>query len=411
MKFSPYSLSLLVLTTLACGSNPEISELQFLDVPTQHSGESNLFVSEESEVYLSWVEYLNDTTDALLYARLEEDRWSEPQEIVRGSNWFVNWADFPSLVARDGGKHLAAHWLQKSANGTYDYDVHIRQSQNGGETWDSDFIIHRDSIAAEHGFVIMLPVKSDGFFAVWLDGRNTKSQEETGKDETGHELGGAMTLRTAEFDKYGNIRAEAELDNRVCDCCQTDAAMTDQGPIVVYRDRKEFEIRDISIVRKSEGKWTNPHTVHADNWEIAGCPVNGPAIAAEGGNVALAWFTAAGGEARVNLAFSEDSGNSFSAPVQVSGHKSLGRVDVVLWKRNEAIVSWLEQEGEQGSIYYQKFNSSGAIGKRKLLSETPVARKSGFPVMEKTERGLIFSWTASDSLSRVRTAMAFLTNS
>ena len=41
----------------------------------------------------------------------------------------------------------------------------------------------------------------------------------------------------------------AVLDARACDCCQTDAAMTSAGPVVVYRNRTEEEIRDIYIAR------------------------------------------------------------------------------------------------------------------------------------------------------------------
>jgi hypothetical protein len=44
--------------------------------------------------------------------------------------------------------------------------------------------------------------------------------------------------------------------------------------------------------------------VHSDNWKIDACPVNGPAIAATGRRVAVAWFTAANDTARVKLAFS-----------------------------------------------------------------------------------------------------------
>jgi len=266
---------------------------------------------------LSWVEYLNDTTDALVFSKLENEKWSTPKTIATGSDWFVNWADFPSLVAyEDEGKTLAAHWLQKRAEGTYDYDVHIAQSKDGGDTWSSSFIPHRDSIAAEHGFVSMLPTSDNKIFATWLDGRNTKGEGHE-EDSHGHGHHGAMTLRTAVFDENGKLSEEAELDNRICDCCQTSAAMTDDGVIVAYRDRSEKEIRDISIVRKVNGKWTTPKPVFNDNWLIAGCPVNGPALAANGKNVAIAWFTMSEEKPQVKVAFSDDSGANFSEPIRI----------------------------------------------------------------------------------------------
>ena len=53
--------------------------------------------------------------------------------------------------------------------------------------------------------------------------------------------------------------------------------------VPVYRDRTEAEIRDIAIVRLVDGIWSDPALVSADGWEIAGCPVNGPAIDSAGG--------------------------------------------------------------------------------------------------------------------------------
>ena len=43
--------------------------------------------------------------------------------------------------------------------------------------------------------------------------------------------------------------------------------------------------------RYVNGKWLAPQSVFNDNWKIAACPVNGPALAAHGRNVAMTWFT------------------------------------------------------------------------------------------------------------------------
>ena len=57
----------------------------------------------------------------------------------------------------------------------------------------------------------------------------------------------------------------------------SEAELRRLGPVAVYRDRSPEEIRDISVVRLVDGVWTEPAPVHADNWMIEGCPVNGPA--------------------------------------------------------------------------------------------------------------------------------------
>src|SRR5690606_7437425 len=75
------------------------------------------------------------------------------------------------------------------------------------------------------------------------------------------------------------------------------------------------EIRDIRIVRFDGQAWTPPRPVHADGWHFAGCPVNGPAVAAQGPRVWVAWYTEAGGWPELRAAVSQDGGDSFAAPV------------------------------------------------------------------------------------------------
>lgn len=377
-----------------------------ISTPCKEGGAPNLFVSKNGDVYLTWVEYLNDTTDALLFSKFENDKWNTPKTIATGSNWFVNWADFPSLVALDDGKSLAAHWLQKRAEGTYDYDVRISQSFDEGNNWEPSFIPHKDGIAAEHGFVSMLPLSNNKIFATWLDGRNTKSEKQK-KDshDHGHHGAGAMTLRCAEFDKEGNLSEEKELDNRICDCCQTAAVQTDQGIIVAYRDRSEKEIRDISIVRRVGDKWTTPKTVSDDNWHIAGCPVNGPSLAAIGNQVAIAWYTMSEETPQVKVAFSADSGANFSNPIQIDDGNPLGRVDVVMYSEGEAIVSWLEHKDKIALIKLAQVNKEGIIGKKLTIVESKASRNSGFPRMVKKGKQLILAWTHVEDKTRIKSAI------
>ena len=82
--------------------------------------------SKHGEVFMSWVES-KEGTASLFYSKLIENEWSEPQLISQGNNWFVNWADYPSLMVND--ELMAAHWLQKRDIGTYDYDINISLSK------------------------------------------------------------------------------------------------------------------------------------------------------------------------------------------------------------------------------------------------------------------------------------------
>ncbi len=360
------------------------------------SGEPYLFTSEDNEVLLTWISESKDTDNQLLLSKLNGDKWSNPTSILSGRDWFVNWADFPTIVSN--GNLLLSHVPTKSGSGTYAYDVSVIMSKDDGITWDAPFILHDDSTQTEHGFVTALPYK-DGFFLTWLDGRNTGGGHGHGDDQS------AMSIRGAIINGNGEKTDDFPLDMRVCDCCQTGAAITDNGPIVVYRDRSNFEIRDTYIVRMVEGKWTEPMVVFKDGWEISGCPVNGPKAAAVGNNLAVAWFTAAKGVAAVNLAFSTDGGATFNDPIRIDEGNPLGRIDLVMRDDNSAYISWMESAGDNAVIKFRQANLNGSIEASATIASSSAARASGFPQMTKATDKLYFAWTDADSTKMVKTAV------
>lgn len=395
-------------------SNLTSSILKEINNPVKKGGEPNLFTSQSGKVYMSWVEYIDSTTDALLFTQLIDNQWTAPKEVARGNNWFVNWADFPSVVTyKNNDQYLAAHWLQKRADGTYDYDIYVSQSKDGGNTWYSPFIIHSDGIAAEHGFVTLLPTDDNKIFATWLDGRNTKidkTENHDNHDDHGHgHGGGAMTLRTASFDINGKISDEAELDNRICDCCQTTATFVNGNPIVAYRDRSEEEIRDIFFTKKTNGKWSTPKAVHQDNWKIAGCPVNGPFIASAKNQTAIVWYTAAK-EPTVNIAFFNPKENAFDTPIRIDDGKPLGRVGIVMLE-NISYVTWIEEIKDDAAIRLTKVSREGKQGNSFTIAETAASRSSGFPQIEFSNNQFIFAWTVEEeNSSTIKTAYIDLNN-
>jgi hypothetical protein len=384
-----------VLAGVALYAGPACPQVRELPSPAgSGSGQPNLAVAADGRVYLSWIERLGDSHSSLRFSVKDADGWSSPRVIAEGSNWFINWADFPSLLALPDGS-LAAHWLVRSGSGSYAYDVNIARSFDGGITWGEPIVPHRDGTATEHGFVSMFAAPNGGLAAVWLDGRETKP--EAGAHERG---GDKMTLRYATMARDGALADEAVLDARVCDCCQTSAAMTADGPVVVYRDRSKGELRDISIARLRNGKWSEPRTVFRDGWEISGCPVNGPSIAASGRRLAVAWFTAAHDVLRVKLAFSDDAGASFGEPVVVDDGKPLGRVETILLDDGSALVCWLEGTPEGGEIRLRRVRQDGTPEPAMTVAPSGTARSNGFPQLAREGGQLVFAWTAD----RVKTA-------
>jgi hypothetical protein len=357
-------------------------------------------------VIMSWWEALDKERVALRMSRLEEEGWAPAVTVTEGASFFVNWADYPSVTPL-GGEVLVAHWLQRGTEGGYDYGVRVARSEDGGRTWGPPSAPHGDGTPTEHGFVSLFP-QEDGFGVVWLDGRKyALPGDEDGDPATaGTSPRSEMTLRYRFQDGAGNWADEVLLDGRTCDCCQTDHAPGPEGPVVVYRDRGPEEIRDIYVVRGTREGWSEPAPVHEDGWVMPACPVNGPAIDMDGPRGVVTWFTAANGEERVRVAFTEDGGVSWASPVDVDSESPLGRVDAELLPDGGALVVWLARTGEGAELRAREVSADGSMGAPTILAGTSDKRASGFPQLRQLPQGgFILAWTdVRDEGSQVRVA-------
>lgn len=356
-----------------------------------HSHLSRVTSDDAGTIYLSWVTE-HDGVAGFAFANWDGTAWSDPAIISEGTDWFVNWADFPMLSVHGEGK--LAHWLRRSGSSSYDYDVVASFYDPLQQRWSDGTLINTDGVQAEHGFVSMAPSGPHRTLITWLDGRRTKSEPEPGP----------MTLRGAEFARTGERLDEWELDSRVCDCCQTAAAMTSRGPIVVYRDRSPEEIRNIAIVRQVDGQWTEPQAVHDDGWQVAGCPVNGPAVAARENTVAVVWFTLRDDLPAVQLAVSRDDGEHFTAPTLIASGATLGRVDATLLDNGEIVASWVDMRGSDAGVMLSRYSADAEFIDTVEVASILASRRSGFPRIDSVGNTVYVTWTQVGDVNLVKVA-------
>ena len=379
-------IATLTFVLVGC-TQPKLDELSLSAM--ENTGEPNLYVASDGSVTLTYLQQAQGI--ATLYVRkLIEGRWSEPRKVTQGADLLVNWADFPTLIEVDD--RLTAQWMIRNQSPGFAYDVYTASSVDDGATWSPPQRLHADTSATEHGFVSLYQ-GANGVGAFWLDGQRYAQDDAPDGMELRHRL----------LDSVGS-KTEDIVDALVCDCCQTDVAVVDGSPLVVYRDRSEANIRDISLARQENGVWvTTP--VAQEGWYITGCPVNGPAVAAAKGVVAVAWFTAMPVNS-VRVAFSFDGGRSFEAPVEVSQEDPVGRVDLVLNSSGDALVSWLSMDLD--GFVYRRVQQTGEMDEIKLVAPMASHRKAGFPRMVLSDNRLLFAWTDSSGETPVVRSMRAL---
>lgn len=355
----------------------------------------NLTAGEDGRVYLSWVERIEEERSALHYAVFEGSDWVGSNRMGEGRDWFVNWADIPTMAVGKSGA-MWAHWLEKNGPDTYAYGIRVSRSADG-RTWSPPMTPHRDGTETEHGFVSMAPWSGGRLFLIWLDGRKFAGAAGS------HDEGGAgeMTLRSAVMDGGGSLDAEFEIDGRVCDCCATAVARTPTRTVVAYRDRSTFEIRDISYVVYRDDAWSEPRGVHPDMWKIAGCPVNGPALASAGEDVAVAWFTAAKDVPRVKLAWWREGGPGFEPPVVADDGDPLGRVDLSMLPDRSALICWLEGVGDGAEVRLRRVAQDGSMSPSMTVTVSTANRASGLPRMAYQNGWVYLAWTIEGETSTI----------
>jgi hypothetical protein len=378
-------------------------QLQPLPPLPAGSAQPQLAVRSDGSVLVSWLETSGERHRFRFAALPQGSRqWDPAITIHEGEGFFANWADVPSIGVSPSGM-LAAHWLQTSGPEKYAYDVKVRTSTDGGRTWSSPFSPHRDGTAAEHGFASFFPSPDGGLALAWLDGREmATASHSTGAAD--HGASGAMTLRAATI-SHGAAGAEMLIDGRVCDCCPTAAVRTGRGVVLAYRDRSPGEVRDIYVTRFENGRWTEGRPVARDNWQIAGCPVNGPSISSAGDSVAVAWF-AAPTEGRVSVAFSRDGGETFGAPIRVDDGRPLGRVDVELLADGSALVGWIEQLDKGAAFRVRRVSADGKRLESATVAPLEASRASGYPRMARSGNQIVLAWVGN---GRVEAAVAEVT--
>ena len=340
--------------------------------------EPNLSTAPDGSLILTWIEPAKDGSASLRYSIRKGATWSEPRTIAANRHFFRHPAEVPEVMMT-AANHWLAHWVEMP-NPSSDAEYVYVSSSTDGIRWTIPVQAHRDRSPVQHGLVSMLPSPDGGASLFFLESLK-------GED-------GPTYLVRSVLDPSGKETNEEQLDTDVCSCCPTAVAKTSKGMVLAYRDHTPKDIRDISIIRFENGKWTAPKTVNADNWQINACPINAAAIAASGDRVAVSWFTAAQNNPRVLAAFSSDAGATFGKPVTISTSRAHGYTSIVLDDKGTAAVSWIEQAPSTSRVLVRTISAAGVPAP--VLEIAKGDRQSlGYPKLARSGNETVIAWTAA----------------
>lgn len=331
--------------------------------------------------------------------------------IAQGSNWFVNWADIPALAVLDNGDWVA-FWLERNDPTTPEgYDIRVVRSTDRGVTWSTPISPHRDGTKTQHGFVSMIAAGGDRVLMSWLDGRRASSAASNTSADAAHDHESApMTLRSAVINRTNEISEELEIDERTCSCCQTDMARWDDMALIVYRDRTNDEIRDISVARRSATRWGLPKSIHDDGWKIEGCPVNGPAISVGNSKGLVFWPTLVNDQMTLRYVVADSPEALTNGPrmhqLQLPAAPS-GRVDAVVWY-DGFLLTWISRARDRPAVEVAVLDKNGQLKLGTPIAEPALrGRSTGFPRIASNGKRALIVWPelASDGTPAIGAAL------
>jgi hypothetical protein len=328
------------------------------------------------------------------------------------------------LVERPGANPeiVVAYGAKAQATG-----IRVARSVDGGRSFAPSRAVQEPGVPGDRGWHAMTVDRRGTAHVMWLDHRglsapagatpaHTHGQAESRAAERDAIDGVAMAQRSGLY--YAREGADAarerELLRGVCYCCKVAMASTPQGGILAaWRHVYPGNIRDIAFIASRDGgqRFDAPTRVSVDDWQLAGCPDDGPSLAVDGeGTAHIVWPTVVNGpepEGAIFYASSAD-GRTFTPRVRVPtlGSPRPMHPQVLTRRAGLVTVAWDEVIGgvRQAAIRNIRFDEAGQpiFGTTTRLGEP--STPGSYPFLVSTSNGALAIYVfgkAGESVLRV----------
>jgi hypothetical protein len=309
--------------------------------------------------------------------------------IAEGLMFSRHASESPGVIALSQ-TNLMAYWSQRPSDQKAppeEVDVCFAISTNRGENWTTPALANRAGTGVENSYPSATSVDADPAELIWLDGSNWKQQKRV-----------TLMSRTVQTD--GAVTGATVIDPDTCTCCPTTLVQTNNGLLAAYRGHTPENIRDIEVAKNLAGHWSEPYIPQPDHWHFAGCPVNGPHLAADGSAIALIWFSVPR-EPEVKLAFSNDGGSHFTAPLRVDEGNALGRAQVVLLPES-TLAFWIENKSGVARLMGRSVQNNATLD---APFEVAHGDGPGYPHAARAGNGAFITWADESPTSQIHIAV------
>lgn len=301
------------------------------------------------------------------------------------------------LLASPDEANLYAVWNARDPKDPTSSIIRFSRSAAMRPAWSPAITVNDDNQPVSHAFQGAAVGPDGAIYVAWLDGRNKKESHAGHSDHTG---GTSDLYFSRSIDGGKTFEKNVRVAGNVCPCCRASIAVVRGRLLVSWRQVEAGDLRDVYVAGSPDRgqTWHKPVLVARDSWKIKGCPHCGPVLATLNDRLYVSWFTEGGGKPVINLAWSDNGGESFSPKQPISGgttdptHPQIatgdGKLAVVFQARDAA------QGGGWGKmgVYYREIHAGGTMSRLVRAGEG----KSGasYPSIALGMSGRIFvGWT------------------
>jgi hypothetical protein len=304
----------------------------------------------------------------------------------------VNGEQPPRVALRPGDAatpEIAVVWTAAGTNGT---QIMQATSADGGRTFSAASLVPGTDAPGNRGWEAVGAGPGGRFFSVWLDHRKLAPPQQAETAEAHHH--GAHTAMSAPTDGVAMAQLSqlyvASLDGAlapqgitggVCYCCKTAIAAGGENALyLAWRHVYEGNMRDIAFTVSRDGGRTfaAPVRVSEDQWQINGCPDDGPAMAVDPrGTVHIVWpsvVTEQGGPVKALFHSMTSDGRTFTPRERIPTAGQANHPQLAIDSTGTLAVTWDESgsgsrtlaaatgQVENGRVRFTRLTARGPIG-------------------------------------------------
>lgn len=350
-----------------------------------------LTTDERENPVVSWTEEDSAGNKKFYFARwnAEEKKFERRMEIPMPQNVSIHEEGMPKIAIKGDGALMAFYEVSVPQPGKKwgVGDIVYIQSGDQGRSWSTPASVNiRKTADASLSFSGICRLADGEIGVSWLDAN------QDGADQPGRPV---MFARTSTGRGFGE---PVLVEKIACECCRVAVAAGKGGNVgIAYRDLQPGNIRDISFSASFDQGHTfrSPRDFSGDEWEINGCPHNGPSIVSGKDRIYAVWYSG-GQKAGVHYAELDTKGELI--------HKEyLSRnarfAQIALLPAGSRIVAYNENYQDADSVYSRivlnKINKDGLFTE-KIISP---GKHGNFPVVQAAGTDyVVLAWRDSDRI-------------